>query len=191
MADPIASPNPETPTPADPNPLRSVHTTTLVELLKQGGFSFLVSTYQAGKLIVVRADGAEVNTHFRNFHTPMAGHDQAGWPWNPRPFGSSITSRCAGWSPLRHDACFLPRRDRHREIGIHDVAWAGNELWVVNTRLCLCAQPRWSFVRGVSLSPTMPPTVVTSTAGSARSEVRDCPWRANTVAGARTRPGAA
>ena len=57
--------------PAKPSPLRSVHTTTLAELLNQGGFSFLVSTYQAGKLIVVRADGKEVNTHFRNFHTPM------------------------------------------------------------------------------------------------------------------------
>lgn len=40
-----------------PTPLHSVHTTTLVELLSQGGLSLLVSTYQAGKLIVARADG--------------------------------------------------------------------------------------------------------------------------------------
>ncbi len=43
----------------DSNPLRSVHTTSLADLLSQGGFSFLISTYQAGKLIVVRADGKE------------------------------------------------------------------------------------------------------------------------------------
>src|SRR5262245_17284490 len=56
---------------AQPDPLRSVHTTTLVQLLTQGGMSFVVSTYQAGKLIVVRATGDVVNTHFRNFNTPM------------------------------------------------------------------------------------------------------------------------
>src|SRR5262245_5707701 len=51
--------------------LQSVHTTTLPQLLHQGGLSFLVSTYQAGKLIVVRADGDVANTHFRSFDTPM------------------------------------------------------------------------------------------------------------------------
>ena len=57
--------------PPPPEPLQSVHTTTLPRLLAQLGSSVLVSTYQAGKLIVVRADGERANTHFRNFDTPM------------------------------------------------------------------------------------------------------------------------
>ncbi len=32
----------------------------------------MVSTYQAGKVILVRADGATLNTHFRAFGKPMA-----------------------------------------------------------------------------------------------------------------------
>jgi uncharacterized protein (TIGR03032 family) len=134
--------------------LASVHTTTLVDLLNQGGFSFLVSTYQAGKLIVVRADPTGVNTHFRDFPTPMGvtfdrgrlavGTNVHVWEFHNQP-AIARTLEPAG----KHDACFLPR---HRvvtgQIGIHEVAWAGDELWVVNTRFsCLCTpDPRWSFV---------------------------------------------
>jgi uncharacterized protein (TIGR03032 family) len=49
----------------------------------------------------------------------------------------------------KHDAAFLPRQTVSTgQIGIHDVAWAGDRLWVVNTRFsCLCTlDPRWSFV---------------------------------------------
>ena len=31
----------------------------------------LVSTYQAGKLVALRADGGVLNTHFRIFKKPM------------------------------------------------------------------------------------------------------------------------
>src|SRR5262249_44800067 len=49
----------------------------------------------------------------------------------------------------RHDACFLPRHAQVTgQIAVHDLAWAGDELWVVNTRFsCLCTlDPRYSFV---------------------------------------------
>src|SRR4051812_3620675 len=52
-------------------PLRSVHTTNFPALLDQLGISLLVTTYQAGKLVVLRADQDHVNTHFRNFSKPM------------------------------------------------------------------------------------------------------------------------
>ena len=52
-------------------PLRSVHTTSFPQLLKELGLSILVSTYQAGKLVIVRSDGDLLNTHFRTFHKPM------------------------------------------------------------------------------------------------------------------------
>jgi uncharacterized protein (TIGR03032 family) len=49
----------------------------------------------------------------------------------------------------QHDACFLPRSSHVTgDIGIHEVAWAGDELWLVSTRFsCLATlSPDYSFV---------------------------------------------
>jgi uncharacterized protein (TIGR03032 family) len=48
-----------------------------------------------------------------------------------------------------HDACYLPRSCHVTgDIGVHELAWAGDELWAVNTRFsCLCTfHPDYSFV---------------------------------------------
>ena len=57
--------------PAALPPLRSVHTTTFAEVLEHFDISLLVTTYQAGKLVLLRADQGVVNTHFRSFLKPM------------------------------------------------------------------------------------------------------------------------
>ena len=134
--------------------LQSIHTTSLGEILRQGGFSFLVSTYQAGKLIVVRARGQEVNTHFRNFDTPMGLAHASGrlavgtkvsvWEFHNQPEVARHLEKAG-----EHDACFLPRHSIvSGQIAIHDIAWAGRELWVVNTRFsCLSTlDANYSFV---------------------------------------------
>ena len=134
--------------------LRSVHTTTLSQLLRQGGFSFLVSTYQAGKLIVVRADGDLTNTHFRSFDTPMGlayngGRLAVGTRLDVREFHNQPEVALKLDPPGKHDAAFLPRQAISTgQIAIHEIAWAGDELWVVNTRFsCLCTlDRRYSFV---------------------------------------------
>src|SRR5262245_62780335 len=54
-----------------PSPLRSVHTTNFPAILDQLGSSLAVTTYQAGKLVLVRSDGGVINTHFRAFNKPM------------------------------------------------------------------------------------------------------------------------
>jgi uncharacterized protein (TIGR03032 family) len=49
----------------------------------------------------------------------------------------------------QHDACFLPRSSHVTgDIGVHELAWVGEELWIVNTRFsCLCTlHPDYSFV---------------------------------------------
>jgi hypothetical protein len=51
--------------------LRAVHTSDFPALLDQLGISLLVTTYQAGKFVVLRADQDHVNTHFRKFNKPM------------------------------------------------------------------------------------------------------------------------
>src|SRR5262249_57120762 len=52
-------------------PLRSVHSTTFPQLLQQLGVSVAVTTYQAGKLVLLRADQGKLNTHFPTFRRPM------------------------------------------------------------------------------------------------------------------------
>jgi hypothetical protein len=56
---------------ADPGPLRAAHTPNFPALLRQLGASLLVTTYQAGKLVLVRDEGEHLNTHFRTFQAPM------------------------------------------------------------------------------------------------------------------------
>src|SRR5205823_4502784 len=61
----------------------------------------------------------------------------------------------------KHDACYVPRADHYTgNIGIHEIAYANDELWLVNTRFsCLCTLdagssfvPRWrpKFVSKIS-----------------------------------------
>src|SRR5262249_27841493 len=115
---------------------------------------FLVSTYQAGKLIVVRADGDVTNTHFRTFDTPMGlaydrGRLAVGTKLDVREFHNQPEVARKLDPPEKHDAAFLPRHAISTgQIAIHEVAWAGEELWLVNTRFsCLCTlDRRYSFV---------------------------------------------
>src|SRR5262249_53510274 len=98
----------------DAAPLRSVHSTTFPELLQQLGISVAVTTYQAGKLVLLRADQGKLNTHFRGFRRPMGlavtrgrlavGTATEVWDFHDVP---AVASRLE--PPGKHDACFLPR----------------------------------------------------------------------------------
>ncbi len=57
---------PTDPAPDAPAPLRSVHTSNLPQIFAEAGLSVLVTTYQAGKLVILRNNGGVLNTHFRN-----------------------------------------------------------------------------------------------------------------------------
>ena len=138
--------------------LRSVHTANLPALFDRLQISLVVSTYQAGKAIVVRNDGGALNTHFRTFAKPMGiaadhtrltiGGANTVWEYRNMP---AVAEKLE--PPGKHDACFLPRRIHvSGDIDIHELAWdSKNELWVVNTRFCcLCTldvdhsfYPRW------------------------------------------------
>lgn len=127
---------------------------SLVSLLQQLGASLLVSTYQANKLLVVRAEGDGLSLLVRTFDRPMGlavdarrlmiGTRDRIWLLRNAP---DIATRIepAG----HHDACYLPRSCHVTgDIGVHEMAWAGDDLGVVNTRFsCLCTlDPDYSFV---------------------------------------------
>src|SRR5688572_20931255 len=127
-------------------------------VLTQLKASLLVTTYQAGKLAVVGVDqDGKPALSFDNFERAMGvavGPDRLAvgtlaqvWYLRSAP---AIAPRLS--PPGRHDACFLARSSHMTgDIHIHDMAWAGEELWVVNTLFsCLCTLdhshsfvPRW------------------------------------------------
>src|SRR5262249_28487610 len=55
----------------DPSHLRAAHTPNFPALLRPLRASLLVTTYQAGKLVIVRDERGHTNTHYRSFQTPM------------------------------------------------------------------------------------------------------------------------
>jgi uncharacterized protein (TIGR03032 family) len=167
----------ESPTPApapELPPLRSVHTTNFGPLLGELGLSILVTTYQAGKLVVLRqSDEGTLNTHFRTFQRPMGlavqgdrlaiGTALEVWEFHNLPAVARKLEPAGS-----HDACFLPRLAHVTgDVQIHEMAWvpsadarADPELWFINTRFsCLCTRampysfsPRWrpKFVSAIA-----------------------------------------
>lgn len=146
--------------PADRDPVRSarpfryVHTDGFSHLLSRLGVSLVVSTYQAGKLVLIRSEGDRCSVSLRNFPHPMGiavapdrmalGTSTQVWTFRSEP---QIAPQLepAG----RHDGCFVPRSAHVTgDIRVHEVAYVGGELWLVNTRFsCLCAvEPDYSFV---------------------------------------------
>jgi len=150
--------------------VRHEYTRNLPSLLSQLGVSLLVSTYQAGKVVAVGVVQGELTLSYRNFERAMGlavKHD-----------GIAVGARAQVWflrsapdlaaqvEPAgRHDACFLTRSSHFTgEIQAHELAWAGEELWLVNTAFsCLCTlDVRHSFV------PRWRPPFVTALAAGDR-----------------------
>jgi uncharacterized protein (TIGR03032 family) len=117
----------------------------------------LVSTYQAGKLVVVGVHQGALALSFHNFEQAMGvavrtdriavGARAQIWSLRSAP---DFAPRIAPMG--RYDNCFLARSSHVTgEIEGHELAWAGGDLWVVNTLFsCLCTLhedysfvPRW------------------------------------------------
>ncbi|WP_435006861.1 TIGR03032 family protein [Tundrisphaera lichenicola] len=150
------------PHPKAPIPVRYEHTPNLADVLQGLGVSLMMSTYQAGKVLTVGVqDGAPVFS-FHHFEQAMG--------LAPHPRRLAVGSRRQVWilnsapelapriEPAgRYDSCFLTRTAHYTgNIHVHEMAWADDELWVVNTLFsCLCTLgddysfvPRWrpSFI---------------------------------------------
>jgi uncharacterized protein (TIGR03032 family) len=139
---------------AAPDPLRSLHTSTFPEILASFGVSVLVTTYQAGRLVILRNDSGVLNTHFRMFSKPMGlalGPNRlaVGCEMEIREF-HNVPAAAAKIEPIgKHDVAFLPRMAHGTgDVQIHEMAWIGGEVWFVNTRFsCLCTRsPIYSFL---------------------------------------------
>lgn len=120
--------------PADP--LRSVHTTSFPGLLAQFGASLLVTTYQAGKLVILREDAGVLNTHFRNLQKPMGLARDGGrlvigcgvdiWEFHNVPAVCAKLDASEEYpsTASEHDACYLPRRAHCTgDVQVHEMAF--------------------------------------------------------------------
>lgn len=147
--------NPTKETPDSPqvalDPLRSSHTSSFPQILDQIRASVMVTTYQAGKLVVLRNDAGVLNTHFRNLSKPMGLARTGGklaigcsvdiWEYHNVPAVCKKLDESEDYrtNTATHDACFLPRRSYCTgDIQIHEMAWRGEttddcELIFVNT----------------------------------------------------------
>src|SRR3954452_608100 len=109
---------------------RYTQTENFAPLLRELRVSLLVSTYQANKLLVVRANGGGLSTLVRTFERPM------GMAVDRRRL--MLATRNAVWvmrnapdlapriDPVgEHDACYMPRSCHLTgDIGVHEIAWA-------------------------------------------------------------------
>jgi uncharacterized protein (TIGR03032 family) len=132
------------------------HSSNLAETLARAGISIVISTYQAGKLVVIGSSDGRLELGFHNYDRPM------GIAIDPHVNRLAVATRDAIWianndaavarqlpKPGSVGTCFLTRAAHFTgDIQAHEIAWANGELWIVNTRFsCLCTlDARHSFV---------------------------------------------
>jgi uncharacterized protein (TIGR03032 family) len=143
--------------PTGSSPFRYVHSASFPALLEQLGSSLAVTTYQAGKLMLVRSAGGKLSTLLRSFEKPMGlalsddrerlivGTRRTVWTLRSAP---EIAPQLEPKG--RHDACFVPRTAHVTgDMQGHEIALVDGRIWIVNTAFsCLCTldDERFTFV---------------------------------------------
>lgn len=114
--------------------------------IAQAGGSLIISTYQAGKVAAVGWDGSRVTLLMRQFDKPLGmcidGNRMALATRNDIWLMSNAPALAGEYLPERpgcYDALYLPRVTYHTgDLNTHDLAFAGDDLILVNTRFsCL------------------------------------------------------
>src|SRR6184192_1236663 len=131
--------------PTEPDRFSYVVTEGVADLFASLNCTLAVTTYQAGKLVLLRADGGRLSALLRTFDSAMGlavapdrlaiGTRHAIWLLRDAPeIGRQLEPHG------KHDHCFVPRSAHITgDIRIHDLAFCNEELWFVNTRFsCLC-----------------------------------------------------
>jgi len=122
-------------------PFTCSHSANIPELLNQLECTLAISTYQAGKVILLSAkDNNSIVQLPRNFQSPMgmalhdnklaiATKDEVVILGNAPQMAPNYPNQ-----PNTYDALFLPRATYYTgAIDIHDIEWVNGQLWAVNT----------------------------------------------------------
>jgi uncharacterized protein (TIGR03032 family) len=121
--------------------------------LAQAGGTLVVSTYQAGKVALIGADPGRTTLLMRQFDKPLGlavdgdrialatRHEV--WVLANAPL---LAHDFLDDQPGRYDAIYLPRVVfQTGELHTHDLAFAGNDLLLVNTRFSCLARPSYTY----------------------------------------------
>ncbi len=137
--------------------VRYEHSSNFASVLEQLQMSLLVSTYQAGKLLVIGSHAGQLTFAFHSFDQVM------GVAVSPTQLAVGMRRQVCFLNAAHefapqiapvstHDQCWLARTSfTTGSIHVHDLAWGTEGLWVVNTlfsSLCTLSSqynfvPRW------------------------------------------------
>ncbi|RMF59274.1 MAG: TIGR03032 family protein [Bacteroidetes bacterium] len=141
-----------------PAPFSCTYTAEVPDILAFLGGSLILTTYQAGKVILLSPSGENLIQLARNFRKPMGmaveGSRLALATQYEVVLLESVPGLAAGYpnKPGYYDTLFVPRATYCTgEIDLHDMAFGTGGLWAVNTLFsCLCQiderysfRPRW------------------------------------------------
>lgn len=139
------------------------------EWLATSGGSLAITTYQAGKVVLVGWDGRQVTVLPRQFEKPMglavaadrmalATRHEVSLFANAQQLAHNYLEN----QPGLYDGLFLPRATYSTgDLNVHDLAFGDDGLWIVATRFCCLAmcserfsfEPKW---RPPFLTDTVP-----------------------------------
>jgi uncharacterized protein (TIGR03032 family) len=155
----MSQPAPPTPDAARPSVLRCDASGDFARWISGAGGSLAITTYQAGKVVLVGWDGRQVTVLARDFDQPMGlavdGPRLAlATRYQVILFADApvLAHEFLEGQPGRYGALYLPRGTYYTgELNVHDVAFGAGGLWLVNTRFsCLATAsfdhsfvPRW------------------------------------------------
>ncbi|MFC2117603.1 TIGR03032 family protein [Bacteroidota bacterium] len=126
------------------------------EFLKKNNLSIVVSTYQAGKVIIISSlNGKTLQLYAKNFSRPMGiavKNDQLAIASKSKVdlFSNSYAlAKHFPQKPNYYDALFVPQTSYSTGMAdIHEIEWGNEGLWAVNTSFsCLCQMDdEFSFI---------------------------------------------
>lgn len=117
--------------------------------MQQCGGSLAVTTYQAGKVVLLGWNGKQVSVLPRHFSRPMGmavrGSQMALATSEELVLLADAPLLAHDYlSPGTYDAVFFPRVAYYTgRLNLHDLAFAGETLWAINTRFCCLATMSW------------------------------------------------
>ncbi len=135
-------------------PFSCSYTREVPDLLAHLRCSLALTTYQAGKVLLLSPDGERLVQLTRNFNRPMGLAVDGGRMAVAAKYEVVVLENAPSLAPTYprkpnyYDALFVPRASFYTStVDLHDMAWQGETLWAVNTLFsCLChVDARHSF----------------------------------------------
>ena len=121
------------------------YSVNLVSLLKQMRSTIIMSTYQAGKLMLIGSHEEQLDLRYKEFPRPMGMYASQGRLWAGLGHGIWNFANYAGAASKiegvgAYDACYLPQNIHFTaDIDIHEMEVCNDQLYFINTKFsCLC-----------------------------------------------------